>query len=195
MIKPILGLKNKGEEEKGLFRGTTILSVRHKGRVVLAGDGQVSLGNTIMKHNSSKIRRMYNDQIIAGFAGAVADAFALFSRLEAKLEEYRGNLPRAAVELAKDWRTDKILRPLEALLAVADKKTSLIIAGTGEIIEPEDGIIGIGSGGAFALAAARALLAHSDLDARQIAQEAMRIAASICIYTNEYITIEELETD
>lgn len=176
-----------------LFHSTTILSVRHKGRVVLAGDGQVSLGNTIMKHNASKIRRMYNNQVLAGFAGAAADAFALFSRFEAKLEEFRGNLPRAAVELAKDWRTDKILRPLEALLAVVDKKNSLILSGNGEIIEPEDSIIGIGSGGAYALAAARALLAHSNLDARQIVQEAMKIAASICIYTNDHITIEELD--
>jgi ATP-dependent HslUV protease, peptidase subunit HslV len=178
-----------------LFRSTTILSVRHKGRVVLAGDGQVSLGNTIMKHNSSKIRRMYNSQILVGFAGAAADAFALFSRFEAKLEEFRGNLPRAAVELAKDWRTDKILRPLEALLAVVDKNNSLIISGTGEIIEPEGGIIGIGSGGAYALAAARALISHSNLDARQIAQESMKIAADLCIYTNDHITLEELELD
>ena len=178
-----------------MFHGTTILSVRHKGKVVLAGDGQVSLGNTIMKHNASKVRRMYNGQVLTGFAGAAADAFALFSRFEAKLEEFRGNLPRAAVELAKDWRTDKILRPLEALLAVVDKKNSFIISGTGEIIEPEDGIIGIGSGGAYALAAARALLAHSNLATRQIVQEAMKIAAAICIYTNEHITIEELALD
>jgi len=178
-----------------VFKGTTILSVRHRGKVVLAGDGQVSMGNTIMKHNASKVRRMYNNQVIAGFAGAAAEAFALFSRFEAKLEEYRGNLPRAAVELAKDWRTDKILRPLEALLAVADRKTSLIISGTGDIIEPEDGIIGIGSGGPYAVAAARALLLHSQLDAREIVQEAMKIAASICVYTNDHITIEELETD
>ena len=174
------------------FRATTILSVRHKGRVALAGDGQVSIGQTIVKSGARKVRKVYHDRVLAGFAGAAADAFTLFAKFEAKLEEYRGNLPRAAVELAKDWRTDRILRRLDALLAVADREHSFILSGTGEIIEPDDGIIGIGSGGPFALAAARALVAHSDLDAKQIVQDAMRIAASICVYTNDHVTVEEL---
>lgn len=174
------------------MRATTVVSVRHKGRVALAGDGQVSIGATIVKAGARKVRKLYHDRVIAGFAGTVADAFALFEQFEGKLEEYRGNLPRAAVELAKEWRTNRILRRLEALLAVADKDHSFIISGTGEVIEPDDGAIGIGSGGPFALAAARALMAHSDLDAKQIVQEALRIAAAICVYTNDQITVEEL---
>jgi ATP-dependent HslUV protease subunit HslV len=174
------------------LRGTTIICVRHKRRVALAGDGQVTIGQTIVKAGAKKLRKMYHDRVLAGFAGAAADAFTLFGKFEAKLEEYRGNLPRAVVELAKEWRTDRILRRLDALLAVADAEHSFIISGTGEIIEPDDGIIGMGSGGPFALAAARALVAHSDLDAKQIAEEAMRIAAAICVYTNDRITVEEL---
>jgi len=173
-------------------RSTTILSVRHKGRVALAGDGQVSFGETIMKHTARKVRRLYQERILVGFSGAAADAFALFTRFEAKLEEYNGHLPRAAVELAKDWRTDRMLRRLEALLAVADKDYSYIISGTGDVIEPDDGIIGIGSGGPYAAAAARALINFSDLDARRIVEEAMRIAASLCVYTNDQITVEEI---
>lgn len=175
-----------------VVRGTTVVSVRHRGRVALAGDGQVSIGQTIVKAGARKVRKLYHDRVLAGFAGTAADAFTLFEKFEAKLEEFRGNLPRAAVELGKDWRTDRILRRLEALLAVADNEHSFIVSGTGEIIEPDDGVIGIGSGGPFALAAARALIAHSDLDAKQIVQEAMRIAAGICVYTNEHITVEEL---
>ena len=174
------------------IRGTTVLCVRHKGRVALAGDGQVSIGPTIVKAGARKVRKLYHDRVLAGFAGTAADAFTLFERFEAKLEEYRGNLSRAAVELAKDWRTNRILRRLEALLAVADKEHSFIVSGTGEIIEPDDGVIGIGSGGPFGLAAARALIAHSDLDAKQIVEEAMRISAGICVYTNDQITVEEL---
>jgi ATP-dependent HslUV protease subunit HslV len=173
-------------------RSTTILSVRHGGRVAIAGDGQVSFGEVVMKHTARKVRRMYNDTVIAGFAGAAADAFALFAKFEAKLEEFNGNLPRAAVELAKDWRLDRALRQLQALLAVVDREHSLIISGTGDVIEPDDGIIGIGSGGGYAAAAARALVKHSDLTARQITEEAMRIAASLCVYTNDQITVEEL---
>lgn len=175
-----------------MFHATTILSVRHQGSVAMAGDGQVTFGDTIMKHKARKVRRMYHDKIIAGFAGAAADAFALLSRFENKIEEYRGNLYRAAVELAKDWRTDRILRRLEALLAVADRDSSLIISGTGDIIEPDDGIIGIGSGGVYALAAAKALILHTDLSARRIVEEAMKITSSICVYTNDNIIIEEL---
>jgi ATP-dependent HslUV protease subunit HslV len=160
--------------------------------VALAGDGQVSIGPTIVKSGARKVRKLYHDRVLAGFAGTAADAFTLFEKFEGKLEEYRGNLSRAAVELAKEWRTDRILRRLEALLAVADKEHSFILSGTGEIIEPDDGIIGIGSGGPFALAAARALIARSDLDAKQIVEEAMRIAAGICVYTNDHITVEEL---
>ena len=158
----------------------------------MAGDGQVSLGHTIVKHGARKVRKVYHDRVLAGFAGAAADAFSLFEKFEGKLEEYRGNLRRAAVELAKDWRTDRVLRRLEALLAVADAETSMILSGTGEVIEPDDGLMGIGSGGSFALAAARALLHHSDLDAKGIVTEAMRIAAGICVYTNDQVTIEEL---
>ncbi|MDH7500582.1 MAG: ATP-dependent protease subunit HslV [candidate division NC10 bacterium] len=174
------------------YRSTTILSVRHKGKVALAGDGQVSFGETIMKHTAKKVRRLYHDRVVVGFSGAAADAFALFSKFEAKLEEYNGNIPRAAVELARDWRTDRMLRRLEALLAVVDKEYSYIISGTGDVIEPDDGIIGIGSGGPYAMAAARALVKFSDLEARQIVEEAMKIAASLCVYTNEKITIEEI---
>ena len=175
-----------------MVHATTILAVRHRDRAVLAGDGQVTLGQTIVKHGARKIRRLYNNQILAGFAGSAADSFALFSRFEAKLEQYRGNLERAAVELAKDWRMDRALRRLEAMLVVVDKKSTFLLSGTGDLIEPDDGIIGIGSGGAFAQAAAKALARHSDLDARAIAEQAMTIAAEICVYTNTSISIEEL---
>jgi len=158
----------------------------------MAGDGQVTLGNTVLKHSAKKIRRLYNDSILAGFAGSAADSFALFSRFEAKLEQYRGNLERSAVELARDWRTDRLLRRLEAMLIVADKRSTFLLSGTGDLIEPDDGIVAVGSGGPFAMAAARALIRHSHLDARQIATEAMGIAADICIYTNPNLTIEEL---
>jgi ATP-dependent HslUV protease subunit HslV len=174
------------------FHATTVVSVRHRGRVAMAGDGQVSLGATIMKHTARKVRRVYHDRVLAGFAGAAADAFTLFERFEGRLEQHRGNLRRAAVELAKEWRSDRVLRRLEALLAVADADASFIVSGTGEVLEPDDGLIGIGSGGPFALAAARALVAHSDLDAKAIAAEAMRIAAGICVYTNDQVTVEEL---
>ena len=173
-------------------RSTTVVSVRRDGRVALAGDGQVSINHTIVKAGARKVRKMYHDRVLAGFAGTAADAFTLFEKFEGKLEEYRGNISRAAVELAKEWRTDRILRRLEALLAVTDLDHSFIISGNGEVIEPDDGIVGIGSGGPFALAAARALVAHSDLDAKRIAEEAMRIAAAICVYTNDRITVEEL---
>ncbi len=175
-----------------MIRSTTILCVRRNDKVAIAGDGQVTVGNTIMKHNARKIRRMYNGTILSGFAGGAADALTLYERFEAKLEQYHGNLTRAAVELAKDWRTDKILRRLEALLCVADRNSSLIISGTGDIIEPEDGIVAIGSGGPYALAAARALIGHTHMGAREIAEEAMKITAGICIYTNSEILIEEL---
>ena len=175
------------------LHATTILCVRHGGRVVIAGDGQVTVGQTIMKHNARKVRRLYQDRVLAGFAGAGADALTLFERFEKKLGEFGGNLRRAAVELAKDWRTDRLLRRLEALLVVADREQSLVISGTGDIIEPEDGLCAIGSGGNYALAAARALVKHSDLDARRIAEEAMRTAAEICVYTNDQLVIEELE--
>ena len=176
------------------IRSTTILSVRHRGRVVMAGDGQVTVGQTIMKRNARKIRRLYQDRVLAGFAGAGADALTLFERFEAKLGQVNGNLRRAAVELAKDWRTDRLLRRLEALLVIADRESSLIVSGTGDVIEPEDGICAIGSGGNFALAAARVLIQHSTLDARQIAEESLRAAAAICVYTNDHLIIEELET-
>jgi ATP-dependent HslUV protease subunit HslV len=171
---------------------TTIICVRKNGKVAMASDGQVTLGDTVIKHGAKKIRRLYNEKILAGFAGSSADSFALFSRFEAKLEQYHGNLSRAAVELAKDWRTDRALRHLEAVMIVADEKITFLISGTGDLIEPDDGIVGIGSGGSFALAAARALSKHTNLSAREIAQEAMQIAAKICIYTNESISIEEL---
>jgi ATP-dependent HslUV protease subunit HslV len=175
------------------YRGTTILSVRRGQKVVIGGDGQVSMGNTIMKGNARKVRRLYKDRIIAGFAGGTADAFTLFERFEAKLEKHQGNLMRSAVELAKDWRTDRILRRLEALLAVADKTASLIITGSGDVIEPEGGLIAIGSGGPYAQAAARALLDNTSLSAREIVEKSLGIAADICIYTNHHLTIEELE--
>lgn len=175
-----------------VFHATTVACVRHRGQVALAGDGQVSIGQTIVKASARKVRKMYHDRVLAGFAGAAADAFTLFSKFEAKLEEHRGNLPRAAVELAKDWRMDRVLRRLEALLAIADAQSSFIVSGTGDVIEPDDGVIGIGSGGPYALAAARALVAHSSLDAAKIAEESLRIAAGICIYTNEHITVEVL---
>jgi ATP-dependent HslUV protease subunit HslV len=174
------------------FHGTTILSVRRDGKVVIGGDGQVSLGNTVMKANARKVRRLYNDKVLAGFAGATADAFTLFERFEGKLEKHSGNLTRAAVELAKDWRTDRMLRRLEALLAVADRSASLIISGNGDVIEPEQGLIAIGSGGPYAQAAARALYENTTLDARGIVEKGLKIAADICIYTNDQLTIEEL---
>ncbi|MEM7303893.1 MAG: ATP-dependent protease subunit HslV [Pseudomonadota bacterium] len=174
------------------FEGTTIVSVRRGDKVVLGGDGQVTLGNTIMKANANKVRRLYHEKVLAGFAGGTADAFTLFERFEGKLEKHSGHLTRAAVELAKDWRTDRMLRRLEALLAVADKTTSLVISGNGDVIEPEDSLIAIGSGGPFAQAAARAMLDHSELDAHAIVENALGIAASICIYTNTNTTIEEL---
>jgi ATP-dependent HslUV protease subunit HslV len=175
-----------------MFHATTVLSVRHRAQVAMAGDGQVTIGQTVVKAGARKVRKVYGDRVLAGFAGAAADAFTLFARFEAKLEEHRGNLPRAAVELAKDWRTDRVLRRLEALLAIADRDHSLIVSGTGDVIEPDDGLIGIGSGGPYALAAARALVSHSDLDAKAIVTEAMRVAATICIYTNDQITVEAL---
>ncbi|AKX93790.1 ATP-dependent protease subunit HslV [Neomoorella thermoacetica] len=174
------------------MEGTTVIAVRHQGRVALAGDGQVTFGNTVMKHKARKVRRLYQDRVLAGFAGSVADAFTLFEKFEAKLETYHGNLQRAAVELGKEWRTDRFLRRLEALLVVADKEHLLIISGNGEIVEPDDGIAAIGSGGPYALAAARALVAHTSMTAGEIAREAMNIAASICIYTNNNIIVEEL---
>ncbi len=174
------------------FKGTTIVSVRRDGKVALGGDGQVSLGDTVMKSNACKIRRLYEDKVIAGFAGGTADAFTLFERFESKLEQHNGQLTRAAVELAKDWRTDRLLRRLEALLAVADRSTSLVISGNGDVIEPEDSLVAIGSGGAYAQAAARALLDDTQLNAREIVQKALNIAAGICIYTNTNLTIEEL---
>lgn len=184
--------------EKNAFkkiRGTTILAVRKDGKAVMAGDGQVSFGDTIMKHKATKVRYMYKDQVLVGIAGAAADAFNLFERLEAKLETYNGNLTKAAVELAKDWRTDKILRRLEALLLSMDKDHILMISGTGDVIEPDETAAAIGSGGPYALAAARALVAHSDLDADSIVREAMKIAASICVYTNQELVVHELKSD
>ncbi len=175
-----------------LWHGTTILSVRKGNAVVIAGDGQVSLGDTVVKANANKIRRLGDGSVIAGFAGATADAFTLFERLEGKLEQYRGQLTRACVEMSKDWRTDRYLRRLEAMMAVADRNGSLVLTGTGDVLEPEDGLIGIGSGGNYALAAARALLDHDDMDAEAIARRAMEIAAGICVYTNDTITIESL---
>ena len=175
------------------YRGTTILSVRRNGKVVIGGDGQVSLGNTIMKGNARKVRRLYNNQVIAGFAGGTADAFTLFERFEAKLEKHQGQLTRAAVELAKDWRTDRILRRLEALLAIADSEASLIITGNGDVIQPEDDLIAIGSGGPFAQSAARALLDNTEMEARDIVEQGLSIAGDICIYTNHNRTIEELD--
>ena len=175
-----------------MIRSTTVLSVRHNGQAVMAGDGQVTFGDTVVKQGARKIRRLYKDKILAGFAGSAADSFALFSRFESKLEQYRGNLSRSAVELAKDWRTDRLLRRLEAMLIVLDADATFLLSGNGDLIEPDDGIIAIGSGGAYAMAAAKALARHTELAAREIAEHAMGIAASICIYTNANVTIEEL---
>jgi ATP-dependent HslUV protease subunit HslV len=175
-----------------MFHATTILCVSREGKVAIGGDGQVTMGNTVLKHNAKKIRKMYGDRVIGGFAGATADAFTLFEKFEGKLESYRGNITRAAVELAKDWRTDKVLRRLEALLIVADREHMFIISGNGDVIEPEEGIAAIGSGGPFAQAAAKALYDNTALGAREIIEKAMKIAAGICIYTNENIYIEEL---
>ncbi|AAO91500.2 ATP-dependent protease subunit HslV [Coxiella burnetii] len=190
-ILTVKALENGVEQ----FRGTTILSVRRNGKVVIGGDGQVSMGSTIMKANARKVRRLYNGKVIAGFAGGTADAFTLFERFESKLEKHSGNLTRAAVELAKDWRTDRILRRLEALLTVADSKASLIITGLGDVIEPEQSLMAIGSGGSFAQAAAKALLENTKLSARKIVEKALTIAADICIYTNLNFTIEELDSE
>lgn len=176
------------------IKGTTILSVRRNGKVVIGGDGQVSLGNTVMKNNSRKVRRLYNGNVLAGFAGSTADAFTLFELFEAKLEKHQGNLTRSAVELAKDWRTDKILRRLEAMLLIADSEKSLLISGMGDVIEPEHGLMAIGSGGAFAQAAARALVDNTKLSAKKIVEASLNIAADICIYTNHHLTIEELDS-
>jgi ATP-dependent HslUV protease subunit HslV len=175
-----------------MLHSTTILAVRHRDRAVLACDGQVTFGQTVVKQRAKKIRRMYNDRILAGFAGSAADSLTLFSRFESKLEQFRGNLERSAVELAKDWRTDRILRRLEAMLVVLDKSATFLVSGTGDLIQPDDGFVGIGSGGPFALAAARALAGNTDLDARAIAEKSMAIAAEICIYTNSHILVEEL---
>ena len=175
------------------FRGTTILSVRRNDKVVIGGDGQVSLGNTVMKGNARKVRRLYHEQVLAGFAGGTADAFTLFERFEGKLETHGGNMLRSAVELAKDWRTDRMLRRLEAMLVVADKETSLLISGNGDVIQPENDIMAIGSGGAFAQSAAIALLENTELSAREIVEKGLNIAAGICVYTNDNLTIEELE--
>lgn len=175
-----------------MFHSTTVLAVRHQARAVMAGDGQVTFGDTIVKQTARKIRRLYNDRILAGFAGSAADSFALFSRFESKLEQYRGNLERSVVELAKDWRSDRVLRRLEAMLLVIDQNATFLLSGNGDLIEPDDGIIAIGSGGPYAMAAAKALARHTNLDARAIAGEAMAIAANICIYTNASVTIEEL---
>lgn len=174
------------------MHSTTILAVRHREHAVLAGDGQVTLGQTVVKQSARKIRRLYNDQVLAGFAGSAADSFALFARFEAKLEQHRGNLERSAVELAKDWRSDRILRRLEAMLIVLDRGRTFLLSGTGDLIEPDDGLVAIGSGGGFALAAARALAANTDLDARTIATKAMAIAGDLCIYTNANVVVEEL---
>lgn len=175
-----------------MIRSTTVVCVRHQGKVAMAADGQVTMGQTVLKATAQKIRRLHKGAVLAGFAGATSDAFALFARFEAKLEEYRGNLSRAAIELAKDWRLEKSLRQLDALLVVADRETTFLISGTGDVIEPDDGIIAIGSGGPFALAAARALIRHTALGAREIALEALKISAEICVYTNQQITVEEL---
>jgi ATP-dependent HslUV protease subunit HslV len=176
-----------------MFKGTTILCVRRDGKVAIAGDGQVTMGNTVLKHNAKKIRRMFGDKVIAGFSGATADAFTLFEKFEGKLESYRGNITRAAVELAKDWRTDKILRRLEALLLVADLEHTFIISGTGDVIEPEGGVAAIGSGGPYAQASAKALFENTSLPPKEIVEKSMSITADICIYTNKHVTIEELQ--
>src|SRR5437016_9112570 len=186
------GRLRRGNSAMTLFHATTVLAVRHRGQVAMAGDGQVTIGQTVVKAGARKVRKVHADRVLAGFAGTAADAFTLFARFEAKLEEHRGNLPRAAVELAKDWRTNRVLRRLEALLAIADRDHSLIVSGTGDVIEPDDGLIGIGSGGPYALAAARALVVHSDLHAKGIVTEAMRVAAAICVFTNDHISVEVL---
>ena len=194
-IVPVMSFplnKSNQRADKRRIRSTTILAVRREGHVVIAGDGQVTMGDTIMKSSARKVRRLYSDKVIAGFAGATADAFALFQRFESKLEQYHGQLNRAAVELAKDWRTDKMMRNLEALLLVADTQSTLLISGNGDVIEPDDGIAAIGSGGPYALSAARALVRNTELTARQIAEEAMRVAGEICIYSNLNLVIEEL---
>jgi ATP-dependent HslUV protease, peptidase subunit HslV len=175
-----------------MFHATTVLAVRHRGQAVMASDGQVTLGDTVVKQRARKIRRLYNDRILAGFAGSAADSFALFSRFEAKLEQYRGNFERSAVELAKEWRTDRVLRRLEAMLVVMDTTSTYLLSGNGDLIEPDDGIVAIGSGGPYALAAAKALSQHTDLDARAIAEQAMHIASGICIYSNDNLTVEVL---
>ena len=175
-----------------MFHATTVLAIRHNGQTVMASDGQVTLGDTVVKQRARKIRRLYNDRILAGFAGSAADSFALFSRFEGKLEQYRGNLERSAVELAKEWRTDRVLRRLEAMLVVMDAQVTYLISGNGDLIEPDDGIVAIGSGGPFALAAAKALAQHTSLDARAIAEQAMHIASAICIYSNDNLTVEVL---
>jgi ATP-dependent HslUV protease, peptidase subunit HslV len=198
MIRPIRENKKRlvkmmNEKRDGMdFHGTTILAVRHKGKLVVAGDGQVTLGNTIIKHHARKVRRLYNDKIVVGFAGATADALNLFDRFEVKLEQYNGNITRSAVELARDWRTDKYLRRLEAVMIAADNRTTFLISGNGDVIEPDEDIIAIGSGGVSAQAAALALVNHSNLDAEEIVKEAMAIAASLCIYTNNSLSIESL---
>jgi ATP-dependent HslUV protease, peptidase subunit HslV len=184
-------LKNMSKESTG-FRSTTVLLVRKDSHVALAGDGQVTMGETVMKATAKKVRRLYNDQILAGFAGATADAFSLLTRFESKLEQYHGNLERAAIELSKEWRTDKLLRHLEALLVVADSRSSFLLSGNGDVIAPDEGILAIGSGGSYALAAAKALLKHTDLSAREIATEALKVAGEICIYSNQNIIVEEL---
>ena len=180
------------KDQSPMIRSTTVLLVRRDGRVALAGDGQVTVGETVMKASAKKVRRLYNDKILAGFAGATGDAFSLLTRFEGKLEQYHGNLERAAIELSKEWRTDKVLRHLEALLVVADEKTSFLLSGNGDVISPDDGVLAIGSGGSYALAAARALITHTQMSAREIALEAMRIAGEICIYSNANIVVEEL---
>jgi len=180
------------EDQRPRFHGTTIVAVLRNGKVALAGDGQVTMQNTVLKHKARKIRRLYDDKILAGFSGATADAFTLFEKFEKKLEHYQGNITRAAVELAKDWRTDKVLRRLEALLLIADKDHCFIISGNGDVIEPDDSVTAVGSGGPYALAAAKALVDHTDLSAREIATEAMKIAAGICIYTNNQVVVEEV---
>jgi ATP-dependent HslUV protease subunit HslV len=176
-----------------MIRSTTVICVRHKGKIAMAADGQVTMGQTVLKQKAQKIRRLHKGDVLAGFAGATSDAFALFARFEGKLDEYRGNLSRAAIELAKDWRLEKSLRQLDALLLVADKEATFLISGTGDVVEPDDGILAIGSGGPYALAAARALIRHTDMSASEIVREAMAIAAGICIYTNDKLTLEKLD--
>jgi ATP-dependent HslUV protease, peptidase subunit HslV len=179
--------------EAPLLHGTTILAVRHRGKTAVAGDGQVTLGQTVVKHGARKIRRLHGGQVLAGFAGSTADALALFTKFEAKIEEYRGNLERAAVELSREWRTDRVLRRLEAFLVVADRESSFLLSGAGDVISPDDGVLAVGSGGPYALAAARALVRHADLDASALALESLKIAAGICVYTNTSIVVETLE--